>query len=393
MPLSTEKLAEAGLRSPNPPDVPDELKNYSGWVAKCKFRLTDQEVVIIDYDDLREGKNDAGDDGVYTFRQWNEIELSGCCDLEYGPRLAYWLYEREQGAYYSNVPNDPPIKWKAIYGLDTLERDDLAPGNGFIGVNGRAVLYMKKAHVLDFHDDDDSYANLDMRLGGGTVLRGHPDDLDEIIRDWKKLYTYHNHIREPYEATEYAIHLHDDPNSCPQGWEDEVETFFGMQCTQQRENQSLDSKKMITIRARVADLELGKCSVRGQNPWSVPPGGRYREEWIMLDAPKDPDLEWEHKDWIQPPAAKGTKTAYNTVGIKGSEQQDQRLYLSTDNVLGEKAPNPNIYARLHSVQFFHLGCSNDEIKCMDKNGNVCCLNCCKVGGFVLEIVGQSIPLD
>ncbi|MEC4851144.1 MAG: hypothetical protein SAJ12_09030, partial [Jaaginema sp. PMC 1079.18] len=201
---------------------------------------------------------------------------------------------------------------------------------------------------------------------------------------------YHSKTVNPYYVNAIDLNPDRDPSYCSRGTE-EGSTIYGVSCRfdNYSETTAWTKIKQITfqgnpVRARLATLQLGNERM----PWTVV-GPRWKDYIVKCDFPDDPELRPIHKKGIKKTFLRPTTD--NIIGLPDGEEYDQEVYLPKiikSNGEDHEIPDSKISARLDSVNFYYCGCRDGEIECEDSEGNACCVDCCKIGEFVLDIFGH-----
>ncbi|MEC4806687.1 MAG: hypothetical protein SAJ72_20720 [Jaaginema sp. PMC 1080.18] len=384
MSLSQQQLTEYGLRLAQP--VPECKKFGNGWVARCRFRLTDHEIMVLDDQAFNHQVGvELEEKSFERITDNNSYEVRATATKP--GEVASWSWKRRD--YYFDLRDNIEITIeRSMTRHLTLNRDW---GRGTQGLFIQPNLELKSAVEYLIVKEEESF-NAGGQYFNWRVFRGDPDDLDKVF-DWhvKNIGShYHSKTVNPYYVNAIDLNPDRDPSYCSRGTE-EGSTIYGVSCRfdNYSETTAWTKIKQITfqgnpVRARLATLQLGNERM----PWTVV-GPRWKDYIVKCDFPDDPELRPIHKKGIKKTFLRPTTD--NIIGLPDGEEYDQEVYLPKiikSNGEDHEIPDSKISARLDSVNFYYCGCRDGEIECEDSEGNACCVDCCKIGEFVLDIFGH-----
>ncbi|MFP4298680.1 MAG: hypothetical protein ACLFT0_12570 [Spirulinaceae cyanobacterium] len=374
-------LKELGIR---PADPLPECKNYNGWIARARFRMTDQEIMVLDnhyfYESIGtelEGKE------IYTYIN-SETKIKTIPTEE--DRLASFRWEREERGIRkkeSSETDEYNEDDKSFTGHLTFTLNKERGNDGlFLGTGLKFSAVVRIISVASTEVENTNPRH------HWWIFQGEPEDLDKLYEWLKKNYEYSQETIQNNDYSAYAIDVNEDYDGtyCSRGTLDGW-GFYGAICRFYNTITVRTFNKIVSVqqngsdvRARVRDMQLGR-----KNPW-IPFEPRYQDHVYWIDFPKDPNLRPLHKKGELGLKGKLRKTTDNLIGLPGTDAYDVELYLPKKEIVGGEeveVPDQSISARLDSVEFYYCGCVDGEIECEDKDGNVCCVDCCKIGETVL----------
>lgn len=373
MKLTNQQLLKAGIRSAEP--VP-ECKGYKGWIAKARFRLTDQEVMVLGTHYFYQSEGTELDN-KFIYQYIEDEDIIKPIPTEEG-RLASFSYKEIQQSVFqqeSTETDENTDKKGSFDGHLTLIRNRQRGNDGFFFVPDLSFSAAVRYLAIQASNVD----NIDPLLFW-WVFRGEPEDLDKVYYWHQKSYGYA--FNETTENSYFVQAIDINPNGedgyCSRGVVHDESTIFGMVCKFTNSSSIKSFNKIVgNIRARVADVQLAK-----KNPWFK--GPRWHEQTYYLNFPDDPELQPVHK--------KGQNftqsTTDNIIGLSDTEAYDLELYISQKQIIQGievEVPDQRVSARLHSVEFYYCGCINGEIECEGPDGELCCVDCCKIGKFITSL--------
>lgn len=385
MKLSKEQLLKAGVRSAEPTS---ECKGYKGWIAKARFRLTDQEIMILDVHYFYHSRGKIKDDQTVETYIDHETEIKPIATEE--GFMGSYQWKRKEASRYRNdsedINNNPPdIERAMTLSFGGFIRNRERGTDGFMLVTGIKT----KAAIQILMPRAASVINLSLAIQKNHwwIFMGDPDDLDKLYHWHQKNYGYAFSKTEITPRYYQAIDINPDQENgyCSRGIENETGTIYGTVCRFDNELRIESFNKIIQPMRNGNPCRLVRRSMQlgAKDPWSE--GPRWHEQTFYLNFPKDPDLTPLHK--------KGQNftqsTTDNVVGLPGTDVYDTELYVSRKQMVRGvevEVPDERISARLHQVQFWYCGCNErKEIECLGPDDEVCCIDCCKIGEFVTSL--------